>query len=92
MSTINGPVRNNRHPTGNRARINRSASVRLGKQARKVTDDLQELGGIAGDAAREKLGQLRDNASDYYEEKREEVHQVERGLSNSSGNNRSNPY
>ena len=80
MSTINGPVRSNRHPTVNRVRANRSASDRLGKQARKVTDDLQKLGGIAGDAAQEKLGQLRDNASDYYEERREEVHQVERGF------------
>ena len=80
MSPVNGPVRNNhnRHATANRARAIRPASDRLGKQARKVTEDLQDLGGIAGDAAQEKLGQLRENASDYYEEGREKVHQVER--------------
>jgi ElaB/YqjD/DUF883 family membrane-anchored ribosome-binding protein len=78
MATVNGSVRNNRHATVNRARANRPASDRLGKQARKVTEDLQELGGIAGEAAQKKLGQLRENASDYYEEGREKAHQVRR--------------
>ena len=79
-SNVNGSVRKNRHATANRARSSRTASDRLGKQARIVTEDLQELRGIAGDAAQEKLGQLRENASDYYEEGREKVHQVERSF------------
>ena len=78
MFTVNKSVRNNRHATANRTRANRSASDRLVKQARKLTEDLQELRGIAGDAAQEKVGQLRDNASDGYEEGREKVHQVKR--------------
>jgi len=78
MSTVDGSVRNNRHAMAGRARTNRLASDRLGKQARKVAEDLQELGGIAGQAAQEKVGQLRGNAADYYEDGREKVHQVER--------------
>jgi ElaB/YqjD/DUF883 family membrane-anchored ribosome-binding protein len=78
MSAINGAVRNHRHATANRTRANRPASDRLGKQARKVNEDLQDLRGIAGDAAREKLGRLRENASECYEEGRERVHQAER--------------
>jgi ElaB/YqjD/DUF883 family membrane-anchored ribosome-binding protein len=78
MSTANGPVRHNRHGVASHARVNRPASDRLRKQARTVTEDIQELGGIAGEAAQEKLGRLREHASEYYEEKREKVHQVER--------------
>jgi ElaB/YqjD/DUF883 family membrane-anchored ribosome-binding protein len=78
MANVNGPVRNNGRATANRARANRPARARLSAQAKKVTEDIQELGGIAGDAAQEKLGQLRDHGAEYYEEGREKVHQVER--------------
>ncbi len=78
MSTANESVENNQHATANRAQPNRPASDRLGEQARKVAEDLQELGAIAGSAAQERLGQVRENATDCYEEKREKVHQVER--------------
>jgi ElaB/YqjD/DUF883 family membrane-anchored ribosome-binding protein len=78
MTVVNTPVRNNGRATANRARANRTASDRLGAQAKKVTEDIQELGGIAGEAAQEKLGQLRETASDRYEEGREKVQQVER--------------
>lgn len=58
----------------------RSASDRLGRQAKEVTQDLQEMGEIAKDAAQEKLEQLRDNASEYCEQGRDKVQQVERGI------------
>ena len=48
----------------------------LGKQAKEVTRDLQEMGGIVRDAAQEKLGQVRENASEYYEQGRDKVHDV----------------
>ena len=78
MPTNNGSIRTTRRSAANRARTHPAASDRLGKQARKVTEDIQELGGIAGDAARERLGQLRENATDYYEEGRERARQAER--------------
>jgi len=53
-----------------------TTSDRLGKQAVEVTKDLQEMGGIVRDAAQEKLGQVRENASEYYEQGRDKVHDV----------------
>ena len=53
-----------------------TTSDRLGKQAVEVTNDLQEMGGIVRDAAQEKLGQVRENASEYYEQGRDKVHDV----------------
>jgi ElaB/YqjD/DUF883 family membrane-anchored ribosome-binding protein len=78
MSAITGSVRNNGRSTAHRARASRPASDRLRKQATKVTADIKELGGIAGAAAQEKLGQWRDNASAQYAEGQERVHQAER--------------
>ena len=54
-----------------------SASDRLGKQAREVTQDLRQMGEIARDAAQEKLEQLRDKASEYG---RDKVQHVERSI------------
>lgn len=42
-----------------------TTSDRLGEQATVVTKDIQEMGGIVRDAAQEKLGQLREQASGY---------------------------
>ena len=53
-----------------------TTSDQLGKQAMEVTKDLQEMGGIVRDAAQEKLGQVRENASEYYEQGRDKVHDV----------------
>ncbi len=48
-------------------------SNRLGKQAKEVTEDLQEMGKTVRNSAREKLGQVGDKASEYYEEGRDRV-------------------
>ena len=49
---------------------------RLGKQAGEVTKDLQKMGGIVADAAEEKLSQVRENATEYYDQGRDKVHDV----------------
>jgi ElaB/YqjD/DUF883 family membrane-anchored ribosome-binding protein len=46
---------------------------RFGAQAKAVSDDLEEIGAIARDAAQEKLGQVRENATEYYEQGRDKV-------------------
>jgi len=42
-------------------------SDRINKQAVKVTEDLQEMGGDVSHAAQERAVQLRDTAAEYYE-------------------------
>jgi ElaB/YqjD/DUF883 family membrane-anchored ribosome-binding protein len=53
-----------------------TTSDRLGEQAKVVTKDLQEMGDIARDAAREKLEKLRENASGYYQQGQDKVQGV----------------
>ena len=53
-----------------------TTSDQLGKQAMEVTKDLQKMGGIVRDAAQEKLGQVRENATEYYEQGRDKVHDL----------------
>ena len=53
-----------------------TTSDRLGKQAVEVKEDLQEMGGILRDAAQEQLGQMRENAAEYYDQGRDKVHDV----------------
>jgi len=73
MATVNGRVTKKRHASANRTRAQRPASARLGKQAKELAKDLQEMGGAAKDAAQEKLGQLRGTASEYCEQGRDKV-------------------
>jgi ElaB/YqjD/DUF883 family membrane-anchored ribosome-binding protein len=49
---------------------------RLGKQAMEVKKDLQEMGETVRDAAQEKLGQVGEKASEYFEQGRDKVHGV----------------
>ena len=60
-----------------------TTSDRLGDQAMVVTKDIQELGGIARDAAQEKLGQLREQASGYYQQGQDQVQGVVRAFEES---------
>jgi ElaB/YqjD/DUF883 family membrane-anchored ribosome-binding protein len=57
-----------------------TASNRLKKKAKKVTEDLQEMNGAAKDAAQEKLGQLRETVSGYYEQGRDKVLDAKRSV------------
>jgi ElaB/YqjD/DUF883 family membrane-anchored ribosome-binding protein len=51
-----------------------TTSDRLGAQANKLSEDLQEMGGVVRTAAQEKLEQVRENANEYYQQRREKVH------------------
>jgi len=53
-----------------------TTSDRLGDQAMVVTKDIQEMGGIAKDAAQETLGQLREQAAGYYQQGQDQVQSV----------------
>jgi ElaB/YqjD/DUF883 family membrane-anchored ribosome-binding protein len=53
-----------------------TASERLGKQAKEVTKDLQELGGTVKNAAQEKLGQVSEKAAEYFGKGRDRVQGV----------------
>ena len=51
-----------------------TTSERLGKQAKEVTEELQEMAGTVRDAAQEQLGQAGERASGYCEQGQEKVH------------------
>jgi len=53
-----------------------TTSDQLGKQAMEVTKDLREMGNIARDAVQEKVGQVRENVSEYYQQGRENAHDL----------------
>ena len=57
-----------------------TASERLRKQAKKVTEGLREMRGTAKDAARETLRHVRENGSKHYAQGRAKVHQTENAL------------
>lgn len=80
MDTINEPVSIKRNGKPARPRSERRANGRFGRKARTVTQDLQELGGMAREMAEEKVEQLRASASEYCEEGRDKVQQVERSF------------
>jgi ElaB/YqjD/DUF883 family membrane-anchored ribosome-binding protein len=51
-----------------------TTSDRLGKQAREMKDDLQEMGETVRGAAEEQLAQIGEKTSEYLEEGRDKVH------------------
>ncbi len=73
MASVNGAATKKRHASANRTPPQRPASARLGKQARQLAKDLQEMGGAAKDAAQERLGQVRETADEYCEQGRDEL-------------------
>jgi ElaB/YqjD/DUF883 family membrane-anchored ribosome-binding protein len=50
-----------------------TTSSRLGSQAKEVSKDLKEMGHIVTDAAQEKIGQVRENATEFYEQGRDKI-------------------
>lgn len=48
----------------------------LGKQAKEVTEDLHKMGKTVRNAAQEKLEQVGNKASEYYEQGRDKVNSV----------------
>ena len=80
MDTINEPVPIKRNGKAARPPSERHAHGRLGRKTRTVKQDLQELGGMAREMAEEKVEQWRASASEYCEEGRDKVQQVERSF------------
>jgi ElaB/YqjD/DUF883 family membrane-anchored ribosome-binding protein len=80
MDTINEPGPMKRNGKAARPPLERHGNGRFGRKARTVTQDIHELGGMAQEMAHEKVEQLRENVSDYYEEGRNQVRQVERSF------------
>jgi ElaB/YqjD/DUF883 family membrane-anchored ribosome-binding protein len=74
------PVPVKRNGKAVRARPERHLNGRRGKKSRTVTQDLQELGGLAREMAQEKVEQLRASASEYCAEGRDRVQQAERSF------------
>jgi ElaB/YqjD/DUF883 family membrane-anchored ribosome-binding protein len=58
-------------------RSDHSASDRIRDQARVVTKDVQELGGIVRDVAQEKFSDLREGAVEYYSQGKSKACQAE---------------
>lgn len=77
MDTINEPVPVKRNGKAARPPSERHGNGRFGRKPRTVAQDIQELGGMAREMAQEKVEQVRANASEYCEEGRETVQQVE---------------
>jgi ElaB/YqjD/DUF883 family membrane-anchored ribosome-binding protein len=78
MTTIDEPERTERGHTTSCSQPTQSATARLREQAQEVTKDLQKMGNIASDAVEENLGQMRENASEYYEHGRDGLYEAER--------------
>jgi ElaB/YqjD/DUF883 family membrane-anchored ribosome-binding protein len=76
MTTDNRPE-STEEAASTRSRPGGPAADRMRSQARKVATDLQEMGNIAHDAVQENLGQMRDNSSEYFEHRCDEVHKAE---------------
>jgi ElaB/YqjD/DUF883 family membrane-anchored ribosome-binding protein len=75
------PTRNHVHAKmSNRSQRTRSNGGRLRKQAVQVGDDLQQMGTIARDAAQERLDDLQNTASEYYERGVDKMHEVEQSV------------
>jgi ElaB/YqjD/DUF883 family membrane-anchored ribosome-binding protein len=60
----------------NKEKYMSTTSERLGKQAMEVKKDLQEMGETVRDSAQEKLGNVGERASAYYEQGRNKAHGV----------------
>jgi ElaB/YqjD/DUF883 family membrane-anchored ribosome-binding protein len=58
-------------------RSDHSASDRIRDQARVVTKDVQELGGIVREVAQKKLGEAREGAAEFYEQARGKARHAE---------------
>jgi len=80
MDVINEPIRIKRNVKANRVPAGRLANGRMGKQAKKVAQDVSKMGSIARDVAQEEFEHLRESASEYKDQGRDKVQQVERTI------------
>ncbi len=68
-----------------------TASSRPGAQAKEVSKDLKEMGHIVTDAAQEQIGQVRENATELYEQGATKSAALGARSSNTFASGRSNP-
>lgn len=80
MATIHRRASTERDATAPREQTDHPARDRLYEQAQGVTHDVQEMGGLARDAAREQLGHVGATAAEYYGRGRDKVCQAERSV------------
>ena len=80
MDVINESDRMQRNSKANRAPAEQRANGRMRKQAKKVTQDVSKMGSIARDVAQEKLEQLRESATEYRDQGRDKIQEVERTI------------
>jgi ElaB/YqjD/DUF883 family membrane-anchored ribosome-binding protein len=66
MSATHDAGDGQRSAAADSVRPGHTATDRIRDQARVVTKDVQELGGVVRDVAREKLGELREGVAEYY--------------------------
>ena len=72
--------RTQRKVKANRTPAKVHANGQMRKQARKITQDVSRMGDIARDMAQEKLEQLRESATDYKDQGRDKIQEVERTI------------
>ena len=82
MSTHHEPMTTKRPGVTDPSQSGRPAMDRIGAQAKEVGKDLHEMGGTAVEALQEKFGELRDTASEYYEQGKDKFSEVERSIVN----------
>ena len=80
MSTHDGPMTAKRPGMAHSTHSSKPAVDRIGTQAKEVGKDLQEMGSIAVEALQEKVGELRDTATEYYEQGKGKFSEVERSF------------
>lgn len=78
MSTTDKPVHAKRQVPAKGGRGSVAAASGLRKQVRAVAKEVKVMGKMAAGTAQAKLEQVRDDASDYYEQGREQARDVQR--------------
>ena len=77
MSTHDEPMTAKRPGMAHSSHSTKPAMDRIGAQAKEVGKDLQEMGGTAVEALQDKFGELRNTASEYYEQGKDKFSEVE---------------
>lgn len=80
MDITNEHGRTQRNVKANRTPAKVPANGQMRKQARKITQDVSQMGKIARDVAEETLGQLRESATEYKDQGLDKIQEVERTI------------
>jgi ElaB/YqjD/DUF883 family membrane-anchored ribosome-binding protein len=80
MSTHDGSMTAKRAGMSHSSQSTKPAMERIGTQAKEMGKDLHEMGGTAVEALQEKIGELHDTATEYYEQGKGKFSEVERSF------------